>query len=110
MESVGRLIEQLWEPVLLSLYAVIARSKATKQSSFSPDKRVDCFAALAMTTETVLFPLARRPLRIALPQRLQPGFDLRTASFEKWRQREFFAERFHRLVGGKTRSVGGDLK
>ena len=29
---------------------------------------------------------------------------------QKRRQRQLFAERFHRLVGGKARAVGGDLE
>jgi hypothetical protein len=35
-------------------------------------------------------------------QRLQPRFDLRAARFQERREREFFAERFHRLVGVET--------
>src|SRR5882762_3514217 len=51
----------------------------------------------------------RRYALIALPDRLQPGFDLRAARFQKRRQRQFLAERFQGLVGRKTRSIGGDL-
>src|ERR1700686_337174 len=43
------------------------------------------------------------------PERLQPRLDLRSPRFQKRRQRQFFAERFHRLVGGEARTVGGDL-
>src|SRR6267143_4581255 len=46
----------------------------------------------------------------ALFDRLQARFDLRAARFQKWRQRQFFAERFHRLVGGEARPIGGDLE
>src|SRR5260370_16011454 len=42
-------------------------------------------------------------------KRLQARFDLRAARLEEWRQREFFAERFHRLLGGKAGSVRGAL-
>src|SRR5712692_3180476 len=53
-----------------------------------------------------------RPGMTALisPDRLQPRFDLRAARFQERRQRQFFAERFHRLVGGETGAVGGDLE
>src|SRR6266550_6588563 len=47
---------------------------------------------------------------IALPDRLQPGFDLRAARLEKRRQRQFLAERFQGLVGGEAGPVGGDLE
>ena len=46
----------------------------------------------------------------ALIERLQPRFDLRAARFQKWRQRQFFAERCQRLVGGEAGAVGGDLE
>jgi hypothetical protein len=42
--------------------------------------------------------------------RLQPRFDLGAPRFQKRRQRQFLAERLDRLVGGKARSVGGDLE
>src|ERR1700710_3085761 len=45
-----------------------------------------------------------------LPQRLQPGFDFGAARLEERRQRELFAKRLHRFVGGETRAVGGDLE
>src|SRR6266568_9028811 len=44
------------------------------------------------------------------PQRLQPRFDLGAARLQEWGQREFLAELFHRLVGGKAGAVGGDLE
>src|ERR1700688_1240026 len=44
------------------------------------------------------------------PQRLQARLDLGAARLQKRRQRQFFAERFHRLVGSETRPVGGDLE
>ena len=47
---------------------------------------------------------------VTSPDRLQPGLDLRAARLQKWRQRQFFAKRFHRLVGGKAGAVGGDLE
>ena len=42
--------------------------------------------------------------------RLQSRFDLRPPRFQERRQRQFFAQRFHRLVGGETGPVGGDLE
>src|SRR5579863_9765926 len=45
-----------------------------------------------------------------LPDRLQPRLDRGAARFEERRQREFFAELVHRLVGGKAGAVGGDLE
>ena len=45
-----------------------------------------------------------------LPDRLQPRLDLRASRFEKRRQRQFFAERFHRLVCGKAGTVGRNLE
>src|SRR5476649_633658 len=45
-----------------------------------------------------------------LTDRLQPRLDLRPPLLQKRRQRQFFAEGFHRLVGGKTGAVGGDLE
>ena len=45
-----------------------------------------------------------------LPDRLQPGLDLRAARLQERRQRQFLAERLHRLVGRKARAVGGDLE
>src|SRR5436190_16086780 len=50
-----------------------------------------------------------RPECISL-ERLQPGFDLGAARLQERRQREFFAERCHRLVGGESGAVGGDLE
>src|ERR1700704_6684527 len=44
------------------------------------------------------------------PERLQPGFDCGAARFQKRRQPQFLAERFHRLVGGEAGPVGGDLE
>src|ERR1700722_13945045 len=46
----------------------------------------------------------------SLPDRLQPGLDRCAARLQERRQRQFFAERFHRLVGGEARSVGRDLE
>ena len=45
-----------------------------------------------------------------LPDRLQPGLDLGAARLEERRQCQFFAERRHRLVGGKAGTVGSDLE
>src|SRR5260370_985800 len=45
-----------------------------------------------------------------LRDRPQHRFNLRRARFEQRRQRQFFADRFHRLVGGKARPVGRDLE
>ena len=42
--------------------------------------------------------------------RLQPRLDRGPSRFEERRQRQFFAQRFHRLVGRKARTVGGDLE
>src|SRR4051812_27341370 len=44
------------------------------------------------------------------PQRLQSRFDFGAARLQEWRQRQFFAERLHRLVGGEAGPAGGDLK
>ena len=46
----------------------------------------------------------------ASAQRLQAGFDRRSARFQKGRQREPLAELLDRLVGGKAGPVGGDLE
>src|SRR4051812_39766959 len=43
-------------------------------------------------------------------QRFQSGLDLGAPRLEEWRQRQCFAERFHRFVGRKSRAVGGDLE
>src|ERR1700674_2424205 len=51
----------------------------------------------------------RIPRRLS-PDRLQSRFDGRAARLQERRQREFFAERFHRLVGGKAGPVGRDLE
>src|ERR1035437_4538956 len=45
-----------------------------------------------------------------LPDRLQPGFDLRLPRLQERRQRQLLAELIHRLVRRKTWSVGGDLE
>ena len=45
-----------------------------------------------------------------LLQRLQACLDLGALVLEEGRQRQAFAERLHRLVDGKARSVRGDLE
>src|SRR5205085_12314405 len=49
-------------------------------------------------------------MSLRLPDRLQPGLDGGAARFQKRRQRQLFAERLHRLVGGEAGAVGGDLE
>src|SRR5258708_7372639 len=44
------------------------------------------------------------------PDRLQSRLDRGPPWLEKRRQREFLAERVHRLVAGKARAVGCDLE
>ena len=48
--------------------------------------------------------------RSASLERLQPRFDLGPSPFQEGWQREALAELFHRLVGGKARTVRGDLE
>src|SRR6185437_2379015 len=45
-----------------------------------------------------------------LLQRLEICLDLSAATFEKWRQRKLLAEGLHRLIGRKSRPVGGQLE
>src|SRR4051812_26270630 len=43
-------------------------------------------------------------------QRLEPRLDLLAAVFEEWREREGFAQMFHRFVRREAGAVGGDLE
>ena len=54
--------------------------------------------------------ILRRGGGYTLAERLQPGFDLRAARLQERWQRQFFPKGFHRLVGGKARSVGRNLE
>src|ERR1700737_4850237 len=84
-----------------------------KCRSESPRRMGPCVRRDDSLENSICDSLARKRERersVSLSQRLQPGLDLRAARFQKRRQRQFFAKRFHRLVGREAGPVGGDLE